>query len=158
MHRRGFIGTATLTIAGLLPVARRSQAEQTALIVWNVPRHQVATIRETLDFDGSVTPDGNSRANTRALPLLFVFAGIVSLSSLASALASIYRDVRYGGVVVTARDGRLEINNDPRLSGGTMIVYGADGVAVYRAAPDSDVDPNQLLKTLTAVTMRKPAR
>lgn len=157
MRRRGFIGTATLAIVGLLPAARLGHAEQTAAIVWNVPRNQAATIRETLDFNGTVTPGGNPTNNTRALPLLFIFAGIASLSSLATALASVYRDIRYGGVVVTARDGRLEINNDPRLSGGTMIVYG-DGVEVLRATPERDIDPSELLKSLTAITTRRPAR
>jgi hypothetical protein len=56
----------------------------------------VTTIRETLDFNETVTPDGNSTSHTRGLPLLFIFAGIVSLSSLANALASVYRDIRYG--------------------------------------------------------------
>ena len=157
MHRRGFIAAAALVSAGLLADLRRGHAEPSAAIVWNVPRNQVPTIRETLDFNGTVTPTGNSTNNTRALPLLFIFAGIVSLSSLANALASVYRDIRYGGVVVMARDGRLEINNDPRLSGGTMIVYG-DGVEVLRATPERDLDPSELLKSLTAITARRPAR
>lgn len=157
MRRRLLIQAAPFGVAGFLAAQRRGHAEQTAPILWSVPRNQVSNLRQTLDFNGTVTPSGVSN-NTRALPLLFLFAGIVSLSSLATALASVYRDIRYGGVVVTARDGRLEISNDPRLSGGTMIVYGGDGVAVYRAAPDSEVDPNQLLKTLTTITTRKPAR
>lgn len=157
MHRRGFIGTAMLAIAGCLPAVRRGHAEQTTAIVWNVPRNQVTTIRETLDFNGTVTPHGNSTSHTRGLPLLVIFAGIVSLSSLANALASVYRDIRYGGVVVSAHDGKLEINNDPRLSGGTMIVYG-DGVEVFHATPERDVDPSELLKSLTAITTRRPLR
>lgn len=157
MRRRTLIQGAGLAIAALLIGLRRGHAEPTAAIVWNVPRNQVPAIRETLDFNGTVTPDSHSPGNTRGLPLLFIFAGIVSLSSLANALASVYRDLRYGGVVVSARDGRIEINNDPRLSGGTMIVYG-DGVEVFHATPEREVDPSELLKSLTAIATRRPAR
>jgi len=58
---------------------------------------------------------------------------------------------------VSAHDGRLKINDDPRLSGGTMIVYG-DGVEVFHATPERDVDPSELLKSLTAITTRRPLR
>jgi hypothetical protein len=39
-----------------------------------------------------------------------------------------------------------------------MIVYGANGIEVYHATPDSDVDPGQLLKSLTKIAARSPSR
>src|SRR5437763_9342029 len=117
MHRRRFIQTAAVLPAVFMATRGHAFAEATASIIWSVPRNQVPAVRDTLDFSGTVTPDATSAPNTRALPLLFIFIGVASIPSLVSTLASVYKDIRYGGVVVTARDGRFQIMNDPHLSG-----------------------------------------
>src|ERR1700746_3429309 len=110
MDRRSLIKSgATAVIFGLIFRYGRALAEQNAAIIWDVPRDQVQTVRETLNFQGKIIPKSNPILDTRGLPLLFIFAGTVAISSLARALVGIYKDVRYGGVVVTARDGKLNI-------------------------------------------------
>jgi hypothetical protein len=155
MDRRALMATATVALGLPLIIAHQSRAQQSVNIVWNVPRGQATTIRETLDFKGEVTPDRSTNQDAKGLPLLLIFAGIASLPSLAAALAAVYKDVRYGGVVVKARGGNLEITNDPRLSGGTMVVYGDNGVEVYQASREKEVDTNDLLKSLAEVAAKK---
>jgi hypothetical protein len=115
-------------------------------------------VRHTLDFQGEITPKSSSSLDTRGLPLFFIFAGTVALSSLARAFVETYRDLRYGGVVVAAHDGQLEIKSDIRLPGGTMIVSNNKGIHIYEVKPEENADVTGLVKSLAEITSQKPKK
>jgi hypothetical protein len=157
MYRRTFLQAAAAGIAGSVVIGRKARAQETAAIVWHAPADQVPRIREKLDFNGTVNPDPASPSTARVGPLI-VLIGIAGISSLVSALANVYRDVRYGGCVVTPHDGRLEITNDPRLPSGTLIVYDENGIQVHQSTPTTGLDTADLLQKLISLTAKKPRR
>ncbi len=116
---------------------------------WRVPRDQVPTVREEARFDGVVTGDPNSAKDTKGLPLIYLFVGAVLVPYLADALLAVYRDAKYGGMVVVSKGDELVIENDPRLEGGVIVVKDAKGVTIYRSKTVSD--PNELIAALTKV-------
>ena len=59
-------------------------------------------------------------------------AGVVAVSQLARTLLAVYRDIRYGGIVVHSKDGKVLIENDPRFSSGTLIIVQEDEVKVFQ--------------------------
>jgi hypothetical protein len=147
-------GASALVLQTILGY-RNAAAEQSATIIWDVPRGQVETVREALDFRGKITPKSSSSLDTRGLPLFFILAGTVAIPNLARALVETYRDLRYGGIVVAGHDGQLEIQNDIRLPSGTMIVSNDQGVHIYQVNPDTSADIAGLVKSLDAITSQK---
>jgi hypothetical protein len=89
---------------------------------------------------------------------LFIFAGTVAISTLAGALVAVYKDMRYGGIVVTARDGKLNIENDVRLNSGTIVVYNDQNIKVYQLNENKDTDINPLVKALNDITSSKATK
>jgi hypothetical protein len=84
--------------------------------------------------------------------------GAVAIPNLARALVETYRDLRYGGIVVAAQKGQLEIKNDIRLPSGTMIVSNDQGIHIYQVNPDTNADLAGLVKSLDAITSQKAAK
>jgi hypothetical protein len=82
----------------------------------------------------------------------------VGISALARALVGVYKDLRYGGIVVTTRDGKINITNDVRLSSGTMIVYDNQGLKVYEVTQNADADIGHLAKSLSSISSQKPLK
>ena len=101
-------------------------------IQWRVPREQVRTVEEELDFDGEITGDKSTIEDSKGLPLIYIFAGVVAVGQLARTLLEVYRDVRYGGLVVHSKDGEVIIDNDPRFSSGTMIIIQGNEIKVFQ--------------------------
>lgn len=101
-------------------------------IQWRVPREQVRTVEEELNFDGEITGDNSTIEDSKGLPLIYIFAGVVAVGQLARTLLEVYRDVRYGGLVVHSKDGKVHIDNDPRFSSGTLIIIQGDEVKVIQ--------------------------
>ena len=110
----------------------RGQETDSVDIQWRVPREQVRTIEEELNFDGEITGDKSTREDSKGLPLIYIFAGVVAVGQLARTLLEVYRDVRYGGIVVHSKDGKVLIDNDPRFSSGTLIIIQGDEVKVLQ--------------------------
>ena len=127
----GFIATI---FARLLPV-RLVQGQETDSvdIQWRVPREQVRTVEEELNFEGEITGDKSTIEDSKGLPLIYIFAGVVAVPQLARTLLEVYRDARYGGIVVYVKDGKVLIDNDPRFSSGTLIIVQGEEVKVIQA-------------------------
>ncbi len=109
---------------------------RTVDILWRAPGRQSIAIQKELAFDGRVTPEGPSQADVRSPALIYVLVGIVSVDLLVKTLMTAYKEVRYGGIVVRrGADGRLEIQNDKRLEGGTILIDQgkAKEVRIFRA-------------------------
>jgi hypothetical protein len=98
------------------------------------------------------------RERTRGGPLFFIFAGVVGISTLARALVAVYKDMRYGGIVVTVHDGKLNIENDDRLSSGTIVVYNNQNIKIYQSTQNTDTDIGPLVKSLNDITLAKPTK
>jgi hypothetical protein len=160
MDRRSLIKVAAsaLILQATILWHRAAAAEESAAIIWDVPRGQVETVRQALDFRGEITPKSSSSLDTRGLPLFFILAGTVAIPNLARALIETYRDLRYGGIVVAAHGGRLEIKNDIRLPSGTMIVSDDQGVHIYQVNPETNADLADLAKSLEAITSQKATK
>jgi hypothetical protein len=119
-------------VLGADPISGR-----TVDILWRAPGRQSIAIQKELAFDGSVMPEGASQSDVRSPALIYVLVGIVSIDLLVKTLMSAYKEVRYGGIVVRrGADGRLQIENDKRLAGGTILVDQgkAKEVRIFRAS------------------------
>lgn len=132
--RRIFLtGFILMILARLFPERLAlSQENDSVDIQWRVPREQVRTVEEELDFDGEITGDKSTIEDSKGLPLIYIIAGVVAVGQLARTLLQVYRDVRYGGLVVHSKDGEVFIDNDPRFSSGTMIIIQGDEVKVFQ--------------------------
>ena len=124
----------------------RSQESESVDIQWRVPREQVREVREQLNFQGKITGDPSTIEDSRGLPLIYIFVGIVTLGQLAKTLLEIYREVN-GAIVVRSENGKLQIENDPRFSSGTIIVQQKDKVEVTFRDKDNP-SPSDLIKAL----------
>ncbi|MGB5634982.1 MAG: hypothetical protein WBM86_19675 [Waterburya sp.] len=109
-----------------------SQETDSVNIQWRVPREEVRTVEDELDFGGEITGDKSTIEDSKGLPLIYIFAGVVAVGQLARTLLQVYRDVRYGGLVVHSKDGEVLIDNDPRFSSGTLIIIQGDEVKVFQ--------------------------
>ena len=101
----------------------------------DIPNENYGRIKNTLNFSGEERP--LSDPSDRAAPLVVVLAGTALLPDLANPLLSVYRDVRYGGIVIEDHDGHLDIRNDPRIRGGVIIFRNKDGVTVHEITQSS---------------------
>ena len=101
-------------------------------IQWRVPREQVRTVEEELNFDGAITGDESTIEDSKGLPLIYIFVGVVTVGQLAKTLLEVYRDVRYGGMIAYCQNGKIVIENDPRLSSGTIIITCHDEIKVFQ--------------------------
>ena len=126
----------------------RGQETESIDIVWRVPREQVQEVREQLNFEGEIKGDPSTIEDSKGLPLIYILIGIVAVGQLAKTLLEVYRDVKYGGIIVRSEGkGKLRIDNDPRLSSGTIIVQQKDKVEVTFRDKDNP-SPSDLIKAL----------
>ena len=109
---------------------------RTVDILWRAPGRQSIAIQKELDFEGTVTQEGASQPDVRSPALIYVLVGLVSIDLLVKTLMTAYKDVRYGGIVVRrGADDSVEIQNDKRLAGGTIVVDQGKGkdLRIFRA-------------------------
>lgn len=126
-------GFMALIFARLLPeMSVRGQETDSVNIQWRVPREQVRTVEEELDFDGEIIGDKSTIEDSKGLPLIYIFAGVVAVGQLARTLLEVYRDVRYGGLIVHNKNGEVFIDNDRRFDSGTLIIIQGEEVKVFQ--------------------------
>jgi hypothetical protein len=63
----------------------------------------------------------------KALPIIYLIAGNLSLPSIRGAVQEMLRRREYGGVVIDARASPADIRNDPAAQADTLLVIRADG-------------------------------
>lgn len=148
MRRRDLLAGVVAAIGLVVTVSRRGEAVEDRLrIRWHLPRDKVKAVRKSLGSDGEVIPDSESATDTRGLPLLYYVVGVVLIPYLADAILEVYRDIKYGGLVICPRDGEVSIRNDPRIDGGTIVVCDDKGVEIYHLR--NIEDPTELIKALS---------
>ncbi len=123
------------------------QESESVDIRWRVPREKVRTVREQLNFEGEITGDPSTIEDSKGLPLIYILVGVVAIGQLARTLLEIYRDVKYGGIIVRNENGKVLIENDPRINSGTMIIQQGDDVQVIFRDEDK-VKPNEVIEAL----------
>ena len=63
----------------------------------------------------------------KAVPIIYLIAGNLSLPSIRSAVQEMLRRREYGGVVIDTRASPANIRNDPAAQADTVLVIRADG-------------------------------
>jgi hypothetical protein len=126
-----------------------AQENQSVNIQWRVPAEQVNTVREELNFEGQVIPDKSTITDDRGLPLIYILIGAVALGQIATTLLEIYKDTKYGGVVVRKnKKGELLIENNANLERGTIIIDQGNEVKII-FKEKNDPKATELIQALT---------
>lgn len=126
-----------------------AQESQSVNIQWRVPAEQVNTVREELNFEGQVIPDKSTITDDRGLPLIYILIGAVALGQIATTLLEIYKDTKYGGVIVRKnKKGELLIENNANLERRTIIIeQGNEVKIIFREK--NDPKATELIQALT---------
>ncbi len=111
-----------------------AEQKQLITITWYVPASMSVSIQETLGLTGSAIPDESTRQDSRSPAAIYIVAGPVALATLCETLLKIYKDWRYGGIVIKRnRKGELELSNVPNVDSGTLIIdQGNDVKIIFR--------------------------
>jgi len=103
-------------------------------IYWEIPKERESDAKAVLQ-DGLTMKDD---ANGQRIAPLVIIAGAVALTYIVHSAIELYKDARYGGVVLSAKDGVLEISNDPRLPGGTVVVNNNNNIQVLQTTRQNE--------------------
>jgi hypothetical protein len=154
--RRNFLAGLILGLTVTQVPLRSLYAQETesVRINWSVPSEQLSAVREDLNFGGQVMPDETSREDGRGLPLIYILIGAVTLGQLAKTLLEIYKDSKYGGVVVRKnKKGELVIKNEPSLERGTIIIeQGSEIKVIFKEKEDPKSE--ELINALTSLVKK----
>jgi hypothetical protein len=151
IKRREFLGGLALSLLfhRFSNESVSAQESQSVNIQWRVPTEQVNAVREELNFEGQVIPDKSTITDDRGLPLIYVLIGAVVLGQLAATLLEIYKDAKYGGVLVHKnKKGELLIENNASLERGTIIIDQGNEVKVI-FKEKNDPKATELIQALT---------
>ena len=125
MQRRKFLINMTFAIlyGKYSATIASANQQQTAAIEWHVPADRSLDIQESLEFNGIVVTEKKNQENSRSIPLIYILVGSVALGSLAETLLKVYRDWKYGGIIVTRNsDKKIIIRSIPNLERGIIII------------------------------------
>jgi hypothetical protein len=125
IKRREFLGGLALAVfsSPFLSVLASAKQEQAVTIKWYVPNEQSVDIQESLEFKGQAIPDKSTQEDDRSPALIYILVGAVALGTLAETLLKVYKDWKYGGIIVSKdKKGKLLIKSEPILDRGTIIV------------------------------------
>lgn len=132
----------------------RSQESEPVDIQWRVPEEQIETVREQLNFDGEIIGDPSTIDEDRGLPLIYIFAGIFALDLIVKTLLEVYRDARYGGIIIRKnQEGKLLIENDSRLDPGIIVIDQGDEIKVI-LRENEQPKPKDIVEALTPLVKK----
>lgn len=123
-------------------VRAEEPADQTVAFEWRVPAAQADIVRKNLQYQGEETP----QADSRGVPVLVIFVGLVLLPYLANAVLALQRQIAYGGVVVDARSEVVKITHDKALDNGVIVILGKDGTKIVER--NEITDPAKLIEAI----------
>jgi hypothetical protein len=131
-------------IQGLRPVSVEC-AEGEVQIEWYVPDDEVEEV-------GKVAPPGIEHkravgpAETRG-PAAAVLVGVVPITVLAESIAKVHMKLKFGGVLIVAKDVRVIIVHDRTLDNGKVEVKDRNGTTI-KSMSRNRVDAAELAKAL----------
>ena len=136
LNRRLFVRCVGIIMAGgsLQFISFAAEQKQLITITWYVPASMSVSIQETLGLTESAIPDESTRQDSRSPAAIYIVAGPVALATLCETLLKIYKDWRYGGILIKRnRKGELELSNVPNVDSGTLIIdQGNDVKIIFR--------------------------
>lgn len=119
---------------------------------WKVPGERLQQAREATKLSvNQIYGDESSVDHTKGLPALYVIAGIIMLPELAKALMDVYKDWKYGSMVIDSRSDSLVIYHDPQGRADTTIVKSRDGTVLLYENRNS-FDATKWLQLLLTAT------
>ena len=150
MNRRSVLA-AVLSPAAYSSLHRlcwAAEADVQARFEWHLPSEQLGTAERYVGKPESITPEPHSATDTRGLPLLLIITAVALVPEIAEAIVRVYRDYKYGGVIITSKDGTLDIRTDPKLSSSMVIVKSANGIDIRQVKDPSADDLISLLENI----------
>jgi hypothetical protein len=142
MNRRWLMAAPLLSAACFLSdlTCKAADADVKAKFVWHLPSDQLGTAKKYVGEPQSIEPEPDSATDTRGLPILLIISAVALLPQLAEAVVRVYREYKNGGVLITSKEGALQISTDKRLPASMVIVQSDKGVTVYQAKDPSADD------------------
>jgi hypothetical protein len=150
MYRRAVLAVL-LSSAAFSPPRRlcwAADADVKARFEWHLPSEQLGTAERYLGAPESIKPEPHSATDTRGLPLLVIITAVALVPEIAEAIVRVYRDYKYGGVIITSKDGKLDIRTDSRLSASMVIFKSANGIEIHQVKDPSADDLISLLENI----------
>jgi hypothetical protein len=140
IQRRQFL--KYLTISTILSILANRPAlasgEKQVLIEWQVPAEQLILIRDSLDFKGKSIPVRQQKGGSRSPVLLYILVGTVGTAHLAETLLRMYKDWKYGGILITkGKNGSLQIESRPELDRGTIMINQGHELKIIQGSRDN---------------------
>ena len=103
----------------------RIQLDQQALNT--VPGDERAGLEVTVDTSPEAQALKARSPPGKAIPIIYLIAGLLSLPSIWSAVQEMLRRREYGGVIIDTRTTPANIHHDPSVQGDLVLVIKADG-------------------------------
>jgi hypothetical protein len=139
MNRRAFLICFGIAIAreAILFAPSAAGREQLVPIIWYVPAEKTISIQASLGLAGSAIPDVSTKDDSRSPAAIYILAGSVALTTLCETLLKVYKNWRYGGLLIRRDNkGGLELINVPSIESGTIIVDQGNNVKVILREKD----------------------
>jgi hypothetical protein len=152
MNRRSFFAALLSSAAywSLDTPCKGADADIKVKFVWHVPNEQLGTAKKYVGEPEREEPEPNSGTDTRGLPVLLIISAVALLPQLAEAVVRVYREYTHGGVLISSKDGALNISTDKRVPSDVIIVQTEKGVTIYQAKDPSAEDLLSPLKSILA--------
>ena len=113
---------------------------------WEIPQRYANRAARYLEVGEDRIVPAPDAEPVRGGPVVVLILAAVAVIMLARAIISIYRDVRYGGMIVQDVGGRLYIRHDRRLPGRVIIIKDRNGITVRELR--GDVNPGDIVRAL----------
>lgn len=115
---------------------------------WEMPRRHAGRAAEYLGVSPDhIRPSPNADAG-RGGPILVIIIAAVLLITLARSIVAVYRDIRYGGLIIQDTDRGLLIRHDRRIPGHVVIIRDRNGVTI-RELRGGEVNVRDLVPILS---------
>jgi len=117
MNRRSLLTTPALAAGCWLSdlTCKAADTDVKAKFVWHLPSDQLGTAKKYVGEPQSIEPEPHSATDTRGLPILLIISAVALLPQLAEAVVRVYREYKNGGVLITSKEGVLQISTDRRV-------------------------------------------
>lgn len=133
--RRTVLSSVAVLLPGVVQAAEKQQQGKIE-VHWELPVSRKREAERIYVPGLTVTERGKGE---RVAPIV-VIAGFAALAYIVRAALDLYRDVKYGGVVLSVKDDRLHIDNDVRLPAGLVVVRNKDNVQVLSTARQNEAE------------------
>jgi len=143
-RRRLCIGLGVFALVQIPLQAKDTKVE----IQWRMPRQQVKTVREQFSTEPDIKGDPKTVEGTKGLPVVYILVGAVALVELARALLAVYKDAQYGGVIIRSQKGKLYVENNPKLPGGSIIIQQPNGNVDVKFLAQNNPQVSELVKAM----------